>query len=117
VLILVSTWKLAIGDLARDNLGGPIMIAKMAGRYASYGFEPYLLFIAYISIVLGVMNLLPIPVLDGGHILFYSIELVVRKPIPEYIQMFAMRIGLGILLLIMSLAFFNDFYRIYTGSL
>jgi regulator of sigma E protease len=117
VLILVSTWKLAVGDLARDNLGGPIMIAKMAGRYASYGFEPYLLFIAYISIVLGVMNLLPIPVLDGGHILFYSIELVVRKPIPEYIQMFAMRIGLSILLLIMSLAFFNDFYRIYTGSL
>lgn len=117
VLILVSTWKLAIGDLARDNLGGPIMIAKMAGRYASYGFEPYLLFVAYISIVLGVMNLLPIPVLDGGHILFYTIELIVRRPIPEKIQMFAMRIGLSILLLVMGLAFFNDFYRIYTGSL
>lgn len=117
VLILVSTWKLAVGDLARDNLGGPIMIAKMAGRYASYGFEPYLLFIAYISIVLGVMNLLPIPVLDGGHILFYSIELVVRRPVPEQIQIFAMRLGLTVLLLIMSLAFFNDFYRIYTGSL
>ncbi len=107
-LILVSTWKLAVGDLSKDNLGGPIKIAQLAGRYADRGIEPYLLFVAYISIVLGVMNLLPIPVLDGGHILFYSIELVFRRPIPEKIQEFLMRVGLVILLTIMSFAIFND---------
>jgi regulator of sigma E protease len=117
VLILVSTWKLAVGDLAADNLGGPIMIAKLAGRYADYGFQPYLMFVAYISIVLGVMNLLPIPVLDGGHILFYSIELIAGRPIPEKIQNILMRVGLTILLLIMSFAIFNDISRIFTGRL
>lgn len=114
-LILVSTWKLAVGDLARDNLGGPIMIAKLAGRYAEQGIEPYLLFIAYISIVLGVMNLLPIPVLDGGHILFYSIELLIRRPIPEKIQELLMRMGLAILLVIMAFAFYNDLSNIFLG--
>src|SRR5690606_22322338 len=64
VMILVSTWKLVVGDLAPDNLRGPIMIAQLAGQYADYGLLPYILFVAYISIVLGVMNLLPIPVLD-----------------------------------------------------
>lgn len=117
VLILVSTWKLIVGDLAADNLGGPIMIAKLAGRYADYGFEPYLLFVAYISIVLGVMNLLPIPVLDGGHILFYTIELIARRPIPEKIQEVLMRAGLTVLLLVMSFAIFNDVTRIFTGSI
>lgn len=116
VLILVSTWKLAVGDLARDNLGGPIMIAKLAGRYADYGMKPYLLFIAYISIVLGVMNLLPIPVLDGGHILFYIIELIIRRPIPEKIQDVLMRGGLTLLLLVMTFAVFNDVTRIFAGS-
>jgi len=116
VLIVVSTWKLVVGDLARDNLGGPIMIAKLAGRYADYGFEPYLLFVAYISIVLGIMNLLPIPVLDGGHILFYTIELVARRPIPEKVQEVLMRVGLASLLFIMSFAIFNDVSRIFSGS-
>jgi regulator of sigma E protease len=115
-LIIVSTWKLAIGDLASDNLGGPIMIANLAGRYADIGLLPYIMFVAYISIVLGVMNLLPIPVLDGGHILFYTIELIIGRPIPEKIQEVLMKAGLTCLLLIMGFAIYNDISRISTGS-
>lgn len=116
VMILVSTWMLVAGDLAADNLGGPIMIAQLAGQYADYGLLPYIMFVAYISVVLGVMNLLPIPVLDGGHILFYSIELLIGRPVPEKVQDVLMRAGLVTLLLIMSFAIFNDISRISSGS-
>lgn len=115
-LILLSTWKLVTGDLAKDNLGGPIMIANLAGRYAGYGIEPFLLFLAYISIVLGIMNLLPIPVLDGGHIFFFLIELVARRPVPEKIQMLGMKMGLALLLLVMTFAVYNDIQRLLLGS-
>ncbi len=114
-LIIVSFWKLVVGDLARDNLGGPIMVAQLAGRYADIGLLPYIMFLAYISIVLGVMNLLPIPVLDGGHILFYSIELLTGRPVPEKAQEVLMKLGLVILLTLMAFAIFNDLSRI-SGS-
>lgn len=117
VMIVVSTWKLVVGDLSRDNLGGPIMIASLASHYAEIGLLPYIMFVAYISIVLGIMNLLPIPVLDGGHILFYLVELVVGKPIPEKIQEGLMKMGLTVLLLVMSFAIFNDVSRYSSGVL
>ncbi len=117
VLIITSTWKLVVGDLARDNLGGPIMIASLASHYAEIGLLPYIMFVAYISIVLGIMNLLPIPVLDGGHILFYLVELIIGKPIPEKIQEGLMKMGLTLLLLVMSFAIFNDVSRFTSGSL
>ncbi|MCG2709091.1 MAG: RIP metalloprotease RseP [Thermodesulfovibrionales bacterium] len=111
VLIFVVVIKLIQRIVPAETLGGPIMIFQMAGQQASLGAMNFFVFMAVISINLGVLNLLPIPVLDGGHILFLGIEAVRRKPLSEKVMMIAQRIGVGIIITLMAFAFYNDIMR------
>jgi len=111
-LTLVTIWKMLGGDISVDNLSGPITIAKVAGDTASYGLEPFLNFLAYLSISLGILNLLPIPILDGGHIVFAMAEIVRGKPLSERVQQAGLSIGLSLLAAFMLLAFYNDITRL-----
>lgn len=104
--------KLITGDVSVKNLSGPIAIAQGAGDSAGYGFVYFLGFLALISINLGIINLLPLPVLDGGHLLYYLIELLTGKPVPENIQEAGFKFGALALLALMAIALFNDFSRI-----
>jgi len=101
--------KLVTGDLSVKNLSGPVGIAKGAGMSADYGLAYFLGFIALISVNLGIMNLIPLPVLDGGHLMYYSIEAVTGKPVSERIQEIGFKIGAAILFAFMSIAILNDF--------
>ncbi|MEQ8953904.1 MAG: RIP metalloprotease RseP, partial [Gammaproteobacteria bacterium] len=112
VFVLQSVKKMIIGLISVKNINGPITIAQVAGETASYGLEVYLGFLALLSISLGVLNLLPIPVLDGGHLLYYSIEAIIRRPVPERIQAWGLQLGLLIISGIMVLAIYNDVTRI-----
>ena len=111
-LTLDSIRKMLIGLVSAKNLSGPITIAKVAGDSAKSGLETFLSFIAYLSISLGVLNLLPIPVLDGGHLLYYLAEWVRGKPVPERIQAWGLQIGLTLILGLMAFAIFNDITRL-----
>ncbi|MAM89153.1 MAG: RIP metalloprotease RseP [unclassified Hahellaceae] len=111
-MILTSLKKLVVGAISPDNLGGPITIAKAAGQSAGFGSEAFISFLAHLSIMLGVLNLLPVPVLDGGHLLYYFAELVRGKPLPESVQMAGIRLGMMLLGGVMLLAIFNDFARL-----
>jgi regulator of sigma E protease len=104
--------KMLTGDASLKNITGPITIADYAGQSARVGWISFLSFMAFISISLGVMNLLPIPVLDGGHLLYYALELFSGRPVPERIGMFAQRAGLGVLMALMAVAVFNDIIRL-----
>jgi regulator of sigma E protease len=104
--------KMIIGQVSLKNVTGPITIADVAGQTAKSGLVEYLQFIAFISISLGVMNLLPIPVLDGGHLLYYSLEVLTGRPLPERILDMAQRAGVGLLFMLMALAVFNDVARL-----
>lgn len=104
--------KLVTGDVALKNLSGPISIAKGAGMTADYGLVYFLGFLALISVNLGIVNLLPLPVLDGGHLMFFAVEAVTRRPVPERIQDFGYRVGSAILVALMAVALFNDFTRL-----
>jgi regulator of sigma E protease len=101
--------KLITGDISVKNLSGPVSIAKGAGMSADYGLAYFLGFLALISVNLGLMNLIPLPVLDGGHLLYYFVEVLTGKPVPEKIQEFGFKIGGAILLSLMSIAILNDF--------
>ncbi|WP_338884464.1 sigma E protease regulator RseP [Xenorhabdus sp. TH1] len=103
--------KLIVGDLKLNNLSGPISIAKGAGVSADSGLVYYLMFLALISVNLGIINLFPLPVLDGGHLLFLAIEKIKGGPVSERVQDFSYRIGAMLLVLLMGLALFNDFSR------
>ena len=98
-----------------DQVGGPIMIAQLVGEQANQGLAGLLALTALISINLGILNLLPIPVLDGGAILFCCIEMVIRRPVNRKVQDYAMRVGAGLLILLMILATYNDVVRIVKG--
>ena len=111
LFVLGAIKKMVIGLISVKNINGPITIAQVAGETATYGLEIYLGFLALLSISLGVMNLLPIPVLDGGQILFCFIEAVIRRPVPEKIQAWGLQLGLFIISSIMVLAIYNDFNR------
>ncbi len=111
-LTLDSIWKMIEGIISVKNLSGPITIAKVAGASAASGFEPFISFLAYLSISLGVLNLLPIPVLDGGHLLYYTIELIRGKPVSERIQDAGLKMGMAVLLSLMTVAIVNDFLRL-----
>jgi regulator of sigma E protease len=113
VLTVVGIGKLITGSVSRKNLGGPIMIYQQVGQQAKAGLSRFLNLLAVISISLGVFNLFPIPVLDGSHILFALIEIVVRRRIPDKTVEFAQKVGLGILICIMVLATFNDITRFF----
>ena len=104
--------KLITGDVKLNNLSGPISIAQGAGMSAEYGVVYYLMFLALISVNLGIINLFPLPVLDGGHLLFLAIEKLKGGPVSERVQDFSYRIGSILLVLLMGLALFNDFSRL-----
>lgn len=112
VLTLKMLGKMLIGEVSWKNITGPITIADYAGQTARIGLISYLSFIAFISISLGVMNLLPIPVLDGGHLLYYSLEVLTGRPVPERVGEIAQRAGVGILMTLMAVAVFNDIVRL-----
>jgi len=101
--------KLVSGDLSVKNLSGPVGIAKGAGMSADYGIAYFLGFIALISVNLGIMNLIPLPVLDGGHLMYYFFEALTGRPVSEKIQEFGFKIGATVLLIFMSIAVLNDF--------
>lgn len=104
--------KLITGEVKLNNLSGPISIAQGAGMSAEYGLIYYLMFLALISVNLGIINLFPLPVLDGGHLLFLAIEKIKGGPVSERVQDFSYRIGSILLVLLMGLALFNDFSRL-----
>jgi regulator of sigma E protease len=104
--------KLFTGDISVKNLSGPISIAQGAGNSANYGLVYFLGFLALISVNLGIINLLPLPVLDGGHLLYYFIEVITGRPVPEKVQEIGFRFGAAMLLMLMSVALFNDFSRL-----
>lgn len=104
--------KLVVGDVGLNNLSGPISIAKSAGATADYGLVYFLGFLALISVNLGIINLVPLPMLDGGHLLFFAIEAIIRRPVPEKVQEMGYRIGGAIIFSLMAVAIFNDFTRL-----
>lgn len=111
-LTLRALWKMVIGQASTENLSGPISIAKYAGQTATIGIAAFFGFLAIVSISLGILNLLPIPVLDGGHLLYYLIELVKGSPLSDAAQMAGQRLGIILLLALMSFAIYNDLARI-----
>jgi regulator of sigma E protease len=111
-LTLRTLWKMITGRASVENLSGPITIAQYAGQSAAIGLAAFLGFLGIVSVSLGVLNLLPVPVLDGGHLLFYLVELVTGSPVTEAIQLAAQKIGIVLLLGLMTLAFYNDFIRL-----
>jgi regulator of sigma E protease len=109
---LASIKKMIVGAISPKNLSGPITIAQVASATAENGLESFVGFIALLSISLGVINLLPIPVLDGGHLLYYFIELIAGRPVPERVQVWGLQVGTFLIMGIMVLAFYNDIARL-----
>ncbi len=112
-LMIRSVVKMIDGSIPKENLGGPIMIAKMAGDQAKQGIDKLIQFIAFISINLAIINLLPIPVLDGGHLLFFAIEGIKGRPVNLKVREVAQQVGLFILISLMILVFYNDITRFF----
>jgi regulator of sigma E protease len=115
VFTLRMIGKMITGDVSLRNLSGPITIADYAGQSAQLGLAPYLSFLALISISLGVLNLLPIPLLDGGHLMYYMVEILKGSPVSERMISMGQRVGLTLLLFLMAFAFYNDINRVLTG--
>lgn len=114
VLSLRMMGRMIVGDVSLRNVSGPVTIADYAGQTARVGLAAYIGFIALISVSIGVLNLLPIPMLDGGHLLYYAMEAVRGRPLPEAWISAGQRIGVGLLAALMSLAFFNDLTRLFS---
>lgn len=106
--------RMIFGEVSLRNVSGPVTIADYAGQTARVGLAAYLSFLALISVSIGVLNLLPIPMLDGGHLLYYALEALRGRPLPESWLLTGQRIGLGLLAGLMSLAFFNDLTRLFS---
>ncbi|ROO26530.1 RIP metalloprotease RseP [Salinisphaera japonica] len=104
--------RMIVGDISWRNVGGPIQIATVAGQSASVGVVAFISFLAFISINLALINLLPIPVLDGGHLLYYAIEWIRGQPLSEAVQAVGQQVGMAALLLLMTVAFYNDILRL-----
>jgi len=115
VFSLKMLGKMLFGEVSWKHLSGPVTIADFAGQSAQMGWVSYLTFLALISISLGVLNLLPIPLLDGGHLMYYAIEIVKGKPVSERAMELGQRVGLALLLVMMAFAFYNDLNRLLTG--
>jgi regulator of sigma E protease len=112
VLTLTMIGKILVGEVSLKNLSGPINIAIYAGYSASAGLARFMDFLAIVSISLGVLNLLPIPILDGGHLMYYGVEMVRGKPVSEATMEIGQRIGILLLIMLMSVAFYNDIIRL-----
>ena len=112
-ITLLAFYKMILGDVSPRNIGGPILIAQMAGQQAQEGLGSFLAFLAVLSINLGVLNLLPVPVLDGGHLLFFLVEAVIRKPVAIKYREMAQQVGICLLALLMVYAFYNDIVRFF----
>jgi regulator of sigma E protease len=112
VTTLKMIGKMLTGEVSLKNVSGPITIAGVAGQAAGAGFATYIEILAFISLSLGVMNLLPIPVLDGGQLLYYSLEVLTGRPLPERVGEIAQLAGVGLMLMLMALAVFNDLVRL-----
>jgi len=112
LLTLRMLGKLLVGQASLDNISGPISIAQVAGQTASVGLDHYINFIALISISLGVLNLLPVPILDGGHLLYFAAEAVRGRPLSERVQLWGQQFGIVVLGGLMFLAFYNDIWRL-----
>jgi regulator of sigma E protease len=107
--------KMLVGEVSLKNLSGPITIADYAGQSAQHGWISYLIFLALISISLGVLNLLPIPLLDGGHLMYYIVEVFKGAPVSDQTMEIGQRVGMGLLLLMMAFALYNDVNRLISG--
>ena len=112
-LTVLTVVKLIQGRVSTKTLGGPIMIAQMAGRQAKEGISSLVFFIALLSINLAILNFLPIPVLDGGHLLFFFIEAIIGHPVNTRMREIAQQVGIFILILLMAYVFYNDITRIF----
>ncbi|MBF0109244.1 MAG: RIP metalloprotease RseP [Magnetococcales bacterium] len=115
-LTVTSIWKLITRVVPADQIGGPLMIAEMAGKTASQGTTSLLFFMALISVNLGILNLLPVPILDGGHLFFFIIEAIKGGPVTEAVQAVANRVGLALLVLLMVWAMKNDLTRLFAND-
>jgi regulator of sigma E protease len=113
VMTLRIAGRMLVGSASVENLSSPIGIADAAGKTARFGVEPYLEFLALLSVSLGLLNLLPIPVLDGGHLLYFAVEAVLGRPLSEEVQAHGQRLGLLLILCLMTLAFYVDIARIF----
>ena len=107
--------RMLVGELSWKNISGPVTIADYAGQSAKLGLSHYLRFLALISISLGVLNLLPIPVLDGGHLMYYLAEVVKGRPLSERVMEYGQQVGFFLLAILMSFAFYNDIQRLISG--
>jgi regulator of sigma E protease len=112
LLTLHMLGRMLVGKASLENLSGPLTIAQFAGQAANAGVMAFLSMLALVSLSLGVLNLLPVPVLDGGHLLYYLIELIKGSPLSEAVQNLGQQVGIAVLLLLMGLALFNDFSRL-----
>ncbi len=115
-LTIQSVGKMVSGSISADNLGGPIMIAQMAGEQAKAGFMNFVWFIALLSVNLGIINLFPIPVLDGGHLLFFGIEAVTGKAVSEKLREKLIQFGAAVLVGLMVFVFYNDIVKMINGG-
>jgi regulator of sigma E protease len=112
VFTLQMLWKMVIGEVSLKNVSGPITIADYAGKSAQMGIASYLGFLALISISLGVLNLLPIPLLDGGHLMYYVIEIIKGRPLSERAMEIGQQMGMMLLFTLMAIAIYNDINRL-----
>lgn len=116
VLTLRLIGRMVVGRASSSQISGPVGIAKYAGQSAEAGVSVYLFFLAMLSVSLGILNLLPVPVLDGGHLLYHTAELIRGRPLPEWLQNLGLRVGVSLLILLMGLALFNDVFRRFIGG-
>ena len=107
--------RMIVGEVSWHNIGGPVTIASYAGQSARLGLDYYLRFMALVSVSLAVLNLLPVPILDGGHLLYYVLEAIRRRPLSEKVMEIGQQIGLGLLVVLMAFAFYNDVNRLISG--
>lgn len=112
VFSLVAMGKMLVGDLSWHHLSGPVAIASAAGESSSLGVLPFISFLAMVSVSLGILNLLPVPVLDGGHLMYYFAELVRGRPVSERVQMLGQRFGMLLIAGMTALALFNDIHKL-----